>query len=371
MKNKIVSLNVMDLEEGMLLAEDMIDQNGRLLFSKNLLLTKSILEKIKILFKEKTIAIKLPRGFIELKPIQNETPLCTENSSSEAIKNTIMELNRDLKDLFLKVEKNEIIGSKSQFSLIVNRIKKEFSISIELLNQIMYMEKSQSDLYSHSINVAVISSIFGVWVGLNNDSMEKLILSALLHDIGKIKIDESILNKPSKLNEIEYNEIKKHPFFSHQVLKELGIDDEKVIKAVTLHHEKEDGKGYPLGLTGHRIPLFAKIIAIADIFDAMTSNRVYKSRVNPFKVLEMLKEQAFGQLDYGLTMLFIMKFSQFYIGTKVVLNNKEQAKILSLNNYEITKPLLMTDSGKVIDMSSERKLYIKRFPEILNLNFVG
>ena len=126
-------------------------------------------------------------------------------------------------------------------------------------------------------------------------------------------------------------------------------------------HEKEDGKGYPMGLVSEDIPLFSKIIAIADIFDAMTSNRVYRKKELPFIVLEMFLNSSFGKLDTKLVMLFVTKFSEYYLGTKVILNTGETAMILKFNEYELTKPLIRTDSGIFIDTSINREVKMVDF----------
>ena len=145
------------------------------------------------------------------------------------------------------------------------------------------------------------------------------------------------------------------------MLMEMGYKDNAILKAVTFHHEKEDGSGYPLKISGDKITIHAKILAIADIFDAMTSNRVYKARVSPFKVLEMFKNKNFGKLDYKIIMVFIKRFTENYVGSEVILSNNQRAKIVSLNAYEITKPLLVTSEGKFIDISREREVQILDF----------
>ena len=167
--------------------------------------------------------------------------------------------------------------------------------------------------------------------------------------------------KPGKLTDEEFTEMKKHPEYSYQMLMEMGYKDNAILKAVTFHHEKEDGSGYPLKISGDKITIHAKILAIADIFDAMTSNRVYKARVSPFKVLEMFQNQNFGKLDYKIIMVFIKRFTENYVGSEVILSNNQRAKIVSLNAYEITKPLLVTSEGKFIDISREREVQILDF----------
>lgn len=250
---------------------------------------------------------------------------------------------------------------KKELEKTVEEIKNSLSVNVELLNEILDVKEVDEYLYNHSLNVAVISNLIGKWMNLPQEDLDTLVLAGLVHDIGKLKVDPLVLNKPGKLTDEEFLEMKKHPAYSHKMLVEMGYTDQKMLKAVTLHHEKVDGSGYPLGITGDKLPIHAKILAIADIFDAMTSNRVYKERVSPFKVLEMFQNQTFGKLDYSIIMTFIKKFTEYYVGSEVQLSNGEKAKIVSLNTYELTKPLLITDAGKFIDISKSRNIQILDF----------
>ena len=252
---------------------------------------------------------------------------------------------------------------KKELENTVTEIENNLTINAALLNEILDVKAIDEYLYNHSLNVSVISSLIGKWMNLSHKDLNALILAGLVHDIGKLRINPLVLNKAGRLSEEEFEEIKKHPVYTHKMLTELGYKNFDIIRAVTLHHEKEDGSGYPLGLTGDKIPLYAKILAIADIFDAMTSNRVYKERVSPFKVLEMFQNQTFGQLDYLIVITFIKKFLEYYVGSEVVLSNNQKAKIISLNIFEITKPLLVTFDGEFIDISKNRNVKIIDFSE--------
>ena len=218
---------------------------------------------------------------------------------------------------------------KKELEKTVEEIKNSLAVNVDLLNEILGVKEVDEYLYNHSLNVAVISNLIGKWINLPQEDLDTLVLAGLVHDIGKLKVDPQVLNKPGKLTDEEFLEMKKHPVYSHKMLTEMGYTDQKMIKAVTLHHEKVDGSGYPLGISGDKLPIHAKILAIADIFDAMTSNRVYKERVSPFKVLEMFQNQTFGKLDYSIIMTFIKKFTEYYVGSEVQLSNGEKAKIVS------------------------------------------
>ena len=158
--------------------------------------------------------------------------------------------------------------------------------------------------------------------------------------------------------EEKYKIVKQHSKIGYKYVDNIPYLDKSVSYGVLMHHEREDGTGYPLGIKSKNIPIHSKIIAIADIFDAMTSNRVYDKKMNIFKVMEKFQKETFGKLDYKMVTLFIKKFLEFYIGSEVTLNTGDKAKILNFNSFEITKPILMTGEGKIIDTSRVRTVEI-------------
>jgi putative nucleotidyltransferase with HDIG domain len=362
-----------ELIEGMVFGDDVIDKEGRLLVSKNTVLTIETLEKLKKFSSRKVFSMKVLLSELNIKTVVKlENGSVQEVASSQikmehtkerlVIKEKFEEMHKSIKQSFDELSRNNTSPKvKKELDNTVEEIKNNLSVNIELLNEILDVKATDEYLYNHSLNVAVISNLIGGWIGLEQKDLDILILAGLVHDIGKLRVDPAILNKPGKLTDEEFTEMKKHPEYSYQMLMEMGYKDNAILKAVTFHHEKEDGSGYPLKISGDKITIHAKILAIADIFDAMTSNRVYKARVSPFKVLEMFQNQNFGKLDYKIIMVFIKRFTENYVGSEVILSNNQRAKIVSLNAYEITKPLLVTSEGKFIDISREREVQILDF----------
>ena len=362
-----------ELIEGMVFGDDVIDKEGRLLVSKNTVLTREILERLKKFSSRKFFSMKVLLSELNIKTVVKlENGSVQEVASSQikmehtkerlVIKEKFEEMHKSIKQSFDELSRNNTSPKvKKELDNTVEEIKNNLSVNIELLNEILDVKATDEYLYNHSLNVAVVSNLIGRWIGLKQKDLDILILAGLVHDIGKLRVDPAILNKPGKLTDEEFAEMKKHPEYSYQMLMEMGYKDNAILKAVTFHHEKEDGSGYPLKISGDKITIHAKILAIADIFDAMTSNRVYKARVSPFKVLEMFQNQNFGKLDYKIIMVFIKRFTENYVGSEVILSNNQRAKIVSLNAYEITKPLLVTSEGKFIDISREREVQILDF----------
>lgn len=373
MGNKI-SLKLEDVKIGMTLGEDLFDNHGRLMFSKNLKIDSLMIKKINELFFEENFQIKINsekpyKGIADLLEVKSENKsidakeIKNISKYKQEISREFDEFHNDMKSLFIELEQNNSNNLKDDFRKFLNKINNRLMnnaliTDMDLINEVVKEQKVEDYLFNHSVNVAIIGNLIGKWLNLGKEDIKILTLGGLVHDIGKLKIDKKILDKPEKLTEEEFEEVKKHPSYSHKILTEMGYNEEKLLRAVTLHHEREDGTGYPLGIKSKNIPIHSKIIAIADIFDAMTSNRVYDKKMNIFKVMEKFQKETFGKLDYKMVTLFIKKFLEFYIGSEVTLNTGDKAKILNFNSFEITKPILMTGEGKIIDTSRVRTVEI-------------
>jgi HD-GYP domain-containing protein (c-di-GMP phosphodiesterase class II) len=163
----------------------------------------------------------------------------------------------------------------------------------------------------HSQRVAQLTRQLAVAVGLDEHAVSRMWIAALVHDIGKIGVPESVLTKPGRLTDEEFDEIKKHPEIGHRILKDIPqLKD--ILPGVLHHHERWDGRGYPHGLSGEGIPLMARLIALADSFDAMSSDRTYRQRLSRSDVLEEIRRCAGGQFDPELAPIFVgLDFSAF------------------------------------------------------------
>ena len=172
----------------------------------------------------------------------------------------------------------------------------ENSTTISMFDMLHNMRQIDDSTYAHSVNVALICRLIGKWKNFSEKDMDTLTLCGLLHDIGKSKIPNEIIGKPGKLTDSEYEEIKKHPVIGYNLVKNLDID-QRIKNAVLLHHERFDGKGYPLGLTGNEIDDFTSIVSIADVYDALVSERVYKKAYSHKKAVEMILNGECGQFN--------------------------------------------------------------------------
>jgi putative nucleotidyltransferase with HDIG domain len=172
------------------------------------------------------------------------------------------------------------------------------------------LEARDDNTSSHSLNVTRYSMLLGEHLGLDEEELRVLSQGALMHDLGKIGIPDNILKKPGGLDESEFEIIKQHPMMTSEILDTLETSDHFAAIARS-HHERWDGTGYPDGLNGEDIPLLARIVAIADAWDAMTSNRIYRDAMNENIALDIIeREQDSGQWDPYLVGKFIKLIRQ-------------------------------------------------------------
>ncbi len=194
--------------------------------------------------------------------------------------------------------------------------------------------------FTHCINVAVIAVAFGQFLGLIPERLKPLGLSGLFHDLGKARIPPAVLNKPDKLTDEEFEIIKAHPLRSYQMLKEQQAVGPDVLRGIVEHHEKFNGKGYPRGLSGDQISLFGRILALADIYDAITSRRVYKESISPSKSLKIMfgmRDQTFAT---GLLTSFIKFLGVYPVGSLVRLSDGTCGVVCESNPYRAHEPVV-------------------------------
>ncbi|HMM23060.1 MAG TPA: HD-GYP domain-containing protein [Selenomonadales bacterium] len=203
--------------------------------------------------------------------------------------------------------------------------------------------------FQHSINVAVVSGVLGNWLNYEAGSKNRLILAGLLHDIGKLFIPLPILDKPGKLSHAEFEAVKKHPEEGHHLVKYADELPRDVKMGILQHHERLDGSGYPFGFTGNEIHEYARIVAVADIYDAMVSDRTYRKRLTPLLAAEKITDQMYRQLDTHVCLTFLNNIKNYFTGMSVLLSNGKQAKIIMLDQFW-TKPLVQTDKGELLDL---------------------
>ena len=231
---------------------------------------------------------------------------------------------------------------------------------VEMFDMLYNMRTVADSVYAHSLNVALISRMIGRWLRLDRHDLDILTIAGLTHDIGKLMIPEDILNKPGALTDEEFAQIKQHPKLGYNILKRQPDMDSRIAKAALMHHERCDGSGYPTGITEDFIDNFAMIVAIADVYDAMTAARSYRSPLCPFEVISKFESDGFQKYHTKYILVFLKQIASTYQNNRVILSDGRGCNIVMLNQNALSRPIVQFDDNSCLDLSSaSRDLYIK------------
>ena len=239
-----------------------------------------------------------------------------------------------------------------QIRYVANGITNQVLYGADRLYDMMTVCAYDDLTYMHSVNVTVLSVMMGVSMGMSNGELTELGQAALLHDIGKTRVDPRIIKKPGRLTPGEFAQVKLHPGYGFEMLQGNASVPASVSQAVKAHHENEDGSGYPCGLSGGSIPLYAKVIHVADVYDAMVSKRSYKDRLNPADVLEHLMAGTGTQFDLRCVEALKDSVALYPDGVRVRLSNGLRAWVQENVKGFPSRPVVLTDSGVRIDLMS-------------------
>ena len=207
--------------------------------------------------------------------------------------------------------------------------------------------------FKHSVDVATMSMVVAKKLGLSKEEIYDIGVAGLLHDIGKSKVPNEILNKPAKLTDEEFAVMKLHSLYGYQILKKNEGIKEMVRQAVLQHHEKINGNGYPMGVDGFKICPYAKILSIADIYDALVTERPYKAGFSPRDAVEMIMAMT-DELDMFALKGFLSSVILYPVGTVVTLSNGERAKVVENIEEAILRPTVVgLKSGRVYRLATD------------------
>lgn len=347
--NKKHIFSIFECPDGYEIADDVFSRYGSMVVSKHTIVDEYIRQKLKD-FKVDRIAVFEP-ALLETF-VENPKAAFVESKRKylEGINSVKVIINDLAAGRVLDYGKiNEITDS------FYENIYSNFA-EIECLNQI---KGADEYTYSHCVNVSLYSMLIGKWLKLPESEIKLLLNAGILHDVGKSKVPMEILNKRGPLTQREFDVIKKHSVYGFEIIKDIPDINEKVKNAVLMHHEKENGTGYPFGVRSTGINYFAKIISIADVFDALTSERVYKNRLTPFDTFREFERIGIGEGHYDLSILltFLYNISQYYIGSRVMMSTGKVGEIIYIPPHNISSPVVR-DEDDYIDLSVRQDMKI-------------
>lgn len=347
---KVINMPATKLQPDMKLYEDVYNDLGALILPKGTLLDKGQIRKILInrIERAKVVVKEENETEIEIASMPNITTIYDSqklNSFKRKYSQKVDEITQVIKQL----------GRGASLNMdYVKNISKQMVDEFKSMNDVvnyMHLVKPLNDYtYSHSLDVSLISMVIAKWLNFNERQTDELAIAGLLHDIGKTKISDKILEKPGKLTPEEFEEVKKHTIYGYMMVENLTDISSDVKYAVLMHHEKIDGSGYPTSAKENQIPIYAKITAVADIYDAMTSSRTYRDSLCPFDVIKEFERETFGKLDTLVLSVFLKNIANSYLGDFVELSNGEIAEIVFINPNRVSQPIVRSGSN-YIDLS--------------------
>jgi len=340
MGGRLSIIDVNELKEGMILGETLYDALGNILLGDGIALKESYIRKIKAL-NISQIYIKDDVSHVDaVKKGRGKDPYLLE-TRLEAKKF----IDGAMKEYFL----NDSIGEK--VSAIVNKLIEELLENDEIVISLGRLRTIDDYTLEHSVNVCIMSLVIGISYEFKHGELMDLGVGAILHDIGKMLVPQEILNKPGALTISEYEIVKKHTTYGYDILKRSEGISEIAAEVALCHHERLDGNGYPLGRKSDQIRIYSKIVAICDVYDALTSNRAYKDGIKPHKALEYICKMVNIQFDNEIVKKLLSCIKIYPVGSLVKLNTNEIGMVVDISKINPSKPvvrILLDEKGKKV-----------------------
>jgi len=256
-----------------------------------------------------------------------------------------MDLHREIGGLVQNIKDKKPVDPKP-LEKYIPQIYESVTSSEYLFLKAIQRKRYATWIVSHSVNVAIFSLKIGIGLKYDRDKLLKLGLAALLHDLGMINVPNNIIFKHGKLSPGEFAIIKEHPIYGYEMVKHLKNDYPVLIEVILQEQEREDGSGYPQGLTGDKITEFAKIIGLADVFEALVHGRAYREGFITYNAIQKIIESRGKQFNAKIIRALINSVSMFPIGSMVKLSTEEVARVLSVNSLRPVRPIveIITDA---------------------------
>lgn len=238
----------------------------------------------------------------------------------------------------------------------LNLVSEAHHSAYGIFDMLHSMRESDDTTYTHCLSVGLFCNVFAGWLKLSEEEANLATLCGLLHDVGKLSVPEELLKKAEPYTEEEKIAIKAHTREGYLLVKDLDIDSH-IKNAILAHHERCDGSGYPFGLSGFRIDPYAKMVAIADVYDAMTSRRAYRGAMSPIQAIKMMQEEGLQKYDVRFIMIFLENVMNTFIGNRVLLSTGEKGEIIFINKSNITRPTIKCQNH-FVNLDEERDIQI-------------
>lgn len=330
-------LSIDNVKTGMTVARNIYSSDGNILLGKGKILTEDYLFHLRqwginSLFIEDEVL-----GEIEIDELVKEQ--------------TKVETIRITKEAMNDIKRGKLMNSE-KVRQAVNSIMEELVQNRNVIVNLVDIRALNDFTFGHSVEVCILSLLTGIDMGYNFPKLKQLGIGALLHDVGKSLIPEGLLYKSEPLTPPERKEIEKHARLGYDILQKYPDISSVSAHVAWEHHEKYDGSGYPRGIKGNEIHEFARIVALADVYDAVTTERVYRKRNLPHEALEYIRDSS-GRTSFDpeIAKVFLQNIAPFPVGSVVILNTGEKAVVVKVFKDFPARPVV-----KVIQSGDGLKL---------------
>ncbi|MGF7184827.1 HD-GYP domain-containing protein (c-di-GMP phosphodiesterase class II) [Desulfitispora alkaliphila] len=324
-------VHISDVKPGMIVGKTIYSFDGKVLLAKGVTIRESYIKKLQHL--------GLPAIYISdpNSPAEEVSDVISDSTRNEA--------NKNIKDFFCNLQFNDKVDIK-KITSSVNNIIDDLLSQKKMVVNLNDIRTYDDYTFGHCVNVGVLSIITGITLGFNHLQLKELGIGAILHDLGKTKIEKNVLNKPGKLTADEFNEIKKHSKFGYDLMRQLENVSALSSHIAFQHHERWDGTGYPRGLKKEEVHLYARIVAVADVYDALVADRIYRKGFLPHEAIEIVIGGTYTQFDPNITEAFFKNISAFPIGSLVKLNTNQVGVVVNVPKGLPTRPDVRLISDK-------------------------
>lgn len=343
---RLISINV--LREGMVVGRTIWNEAGHPLLHKDVIVTGRIVERLRELnIQYLYIDDELSAGIEVEETVEPKKRIEAVKNMTKAFED--VRKAKPIQTSYVLDQKSKVIGSIVED--IMNAIVNSEEVLMVLTDAYLYDEY----IYQHSFQVAMYSIAIAKEMGYSYDDIRLIGMGAMLHDVGKLLIPSEILMKPGDLTDEEYEEIKKHARYGFDLLRNLHTVSLLVAHCAFQHHERIDGSGYPRGLVEFEIHPFAKIIAVADVFDALTSNRVYRGKMLPSEAISIITKDGGVKFDARVVEAFTRSIVHYANGTIVLLTDGRRGIVSKQNLVDVTRPWIriFEENGNILDATYE------------------
>ncbi len=341
------------LSTGMIVGRSIFDASGRMLLAEGQVLNKRYIQRIQ--------DHNIPTIYIDEK-------LGIEDSPSPVNASTILNATNCLKESFQQCAQNGKINVSAIRAHVDNIIDDLISNS-DVLIGMSDLKSYDQYTYQHSVNVAILALMMGLSNAYTRPQLQGLGIGAMLHDIGKMGIPIEILNKPGSLNDEEITVMNQHPWNGFNLIRESGEIALLSAHVALQHHERMDGSGYPRSLSGANIHEYAQITAVADVFDALISDRPYRPAFNNQEAINIIEEARGKHLCSEYVDLLLAHINLCPPGTVVLLNTKDIAIVTKENTADTMRPQIRLifnkqqkayEMDRVVDLAEYKTVFIQK-----------